>query len=263
MCSISSAGCESTTTTKLFRNRKAGSTGSTSTACMLRSKPCLFISTKSIPEAAKRARQHYSCFEHFGKDITNYGYAGRPRPRAVLRRCGCQGAWSRSGAKKWIICSATARLRPTPIFAREQNAVVVRNAEEYYRNMFRREISSWNLRDTHMMESLVSLASISASAGTPAKIVVWAHNSHLGDARATQMGERGELNLGQLVREHFGKEAVSIGFTTYNWHGHRGVGLGCDPPNAKMSARLIAKVTKGSFMKSIRRAFFLQSSRRR
>jgi erythromycin esterase-like protein len=101
-------------------------------------------------------------------------------------------------------------------FCAEQNAQVVRNAEEYYRNMFRREVSSWNLRDTHMMESLVRLAIHLSNHRPLAKIIVWAHNSHLGDARATQMGERGELNLGQLVREYFGKEAVSIGFTTYD-----------------------------------------------
>jgi erythromycin esterase-like protein len=101
-------------------------------------------------------------------------------------------------------------------FCAEQNALVVRNAEEYYRNMFRREVSSWNLRDSHMMESLVRLAIHLSNHKPPAKIIVWAHNSHLGDARATQMGECGELSLGQLVREHFGKQAVSIGFTTYD-----------------------------------------------
>jgi erythromycin esterase-like protein len=101
-------------------------------------------------------------------------------------------------------------------FCAEQNALVVRNAEEYYRNMFRREVSSWNLRDTHMMESLARLTNHLSKADSPAKVIIWAHNSHLGDARATQMGERGELNLGQLVREHFGKQAVSIGFTTYD-----------------------------------------------
>jgi erythromycin esterase-like protein len=101
-------------------------------------------------------------------------------------------------------------------FCAEQNALVVRDAEEYYRNMFRREVSSWNLRDTHMMESLIGLTNHLSRDKGPAKVIVWAHNSHLGDARATQMGERGELNLGQLVREHFGKEAVSIGFTTYD-----------------------------------------------
>jgi erythromycin esterase-like protein len=99
-------------------------------------------------------------------------------------------------------------------FCAEQNARLVRNAEEYYRNMFRREVSSWNLRDNHMMESLVSLSEHLGKKGAPAKIVVWAHNSHLGDARATQMHDRGELNLGQLVRQRFGKEAVLIGFTT-------------------------------------------------
>ena len=93
---------------------------------------------------------------------------------------------------------------------------MVRNAEEYYRNMFRREVSFWNLRHTHIMETLVSLGEhLSERQSAPAKIVIWAHNSHLGDARATEMGERGELELGQLVRERFGKETVSIGFTTY------------------------------------------------
>ena len=101
-------------------------------------------------------------------------------------------------------------------FNAEQNALVVQNAEEYYRNMFRREVSSWNLRDTHMMESLLSLTNHLNKKGAPAKMIIWAHNSHLGDARATQMGERGEINLGQLTREHFGKQAVSIGFTTYD-----------------------------------------------
>jgi erythromycin esterase-like protein len=101
-------------------------------------------------------------------------------------------------------------------FCAEQNALVVRNAEEYYRNMFRREVSSWNLRDTHMMESLIGLTNHLSRGKPPAKVIVWAHNSHLGDARATQMSERGELNVGQLVREQFGKESVSIGFTTYH-----------------------------------------------
>jgi erythromycin esterase-like protein len=82
--------------------------------------------------------------------------------------------------------------------------------------MFRREVSSWNLRDSHMMESLLALKHHLGKKEARPKVVVWAHNSHLGDARATQMSERGELNLGQLVREHFGSEAVSIGFTSYD-----------------------------------------------
>ena len=170
---------------------------------------------KVDPEAAKRARNYYSCFEHFGKDITTYGYATGFRMTES-----CENAVVRNlvelRRKATDYLQRDGQVAADAYFCAEQNALVVRNAEEYYRNMFRREVSSWNLRDTHMMESLVRLAIHLSNQRPPAKIIVWAHNSHLGDARATQMGERGELNLGQLVREHFGKEAVSIGFTTYD-----------------------------------------------
>jgi erythromycin esterase-like protein len=91
----------------------------------------------------------------------------------------------------------------------------VKNAEQYYRSMFRGRVSSWNLRDTHMTETLEQLAGHLERQGRAPKIVVWAHNSHLGDARATEMGKGGELNVGQLVREHYGRAAVNVGFTTY------------------------------------------------
>ena len=170
--------------------------------------------TKVDPEAAKRAREHYNCFEHFGKEIQTYGYAagfgltptcedGVVQELIALRR------------KAMEYLQRDGQVAADAYFFAEQNAVVVRNAEQYYRNMFRREVSSWNLRDTHMMESLVSLADHLGKQGGPTKIIVWAHNSHLGDARATQMSDRGEFNLGQLVRERFRKEAVLIGFTTY------------------------------------------------
>lgn len=100
-------------------------------------------------------------------------------------------------------------------FYAQQNAVLVKNAEEYYRTMFAGRVSSWNLRDRHMFESLTALRDHLSRAGTPARVVVWAHNSHLGDARATEMARWGELNLGQLVREHYGDESLLIGFSTY------------------------------------------------
>src|SRR4029079_15023527 len=87
-------------------------------------------------------------------------------------------------------------------FHAAQNARLVKNAEEYYRSMFSSRVSSWNLRDPHMAETLAELdGHLSRRRNRPARIAVWAHNSHLGDARATEMGESGELNLGQLVRE--------------------------------------------------------------
>jgi erythromycin esterase-like protein len=82
--------------------------------------------------------------------------------------------------------------------------------------MYSNDISSWNLRDHHMMETLIELNRHLTQKHQPPKIVIWEHNSHLGDARATAMGERGEWNVGQLVREHFAGEAALVGFTTYH-----------------------------------------------
>jgi erythromycin esterase-like protein len=108
------------------------------------------------------------------------------------------------------------RVAPDEFFYAEQNARLVKNAEEYYRALFRGQASSWNLRDCHMAETLAALATYLQGQGPPARIVVWAHNSHLGDARATEMGQAGELNVGQLVRERYGQDAVLIGLSTYS-----------------------------------------------
>jgi erythromycin esterase-like protein len=99
-------------------------------------------------------------------------------------------------------------------FFAEQNARLVLNAEQYYRAMFGGRVESWNLRDTHLMETLDALLQWIGQRSGRAKAVVWAHNSHLGDARATQMGDWGELNLGQLARQTYGGAAYLIGFTT-------------------------------------------------
>lgn len=97
-------------------------------------------------------------------------------------------------------------------FDAEQNARVVANAEEYYRALFYGRHSTWNLRDGHMFETLRLLLK---EKGDDAKAVVWAHNSHIGDARSTEMGRRGELNIGQLCAEHFGADSYRIGFGTH------------------------------------------------
>ena len=82
--------------------------------------------------------------------------------------------------------------------------------------MYNPAVSTWNLRDRHMAETLDALVQRTGPNAERAKVVVWEHNSHIGDARATQMGEEGELNLGQLARERYGDAAVLIGFTTYD-----------------------------------------------
>ncbi|WP_263864229.1 erythromycin esterase family protein [Variovorax sp. 38R] len=101
-------------------------------------------------------------------------------------------------------------------FSAEQNARLVKNAEAYYRSMYLSDVSSWNLRDRHMAETLDELERHLGWRGARPRIVVWAHNSHLGDARATEMGgRRDELNVGQLMRERHGRDAVLVGFTTH------------------------------------------------
>ena len=96
-------------------------------------------------------------------------------------------------------------------FNAEQNARLVKNAERYYRTMYYAENNSWNQRDQHMFETLQSVLK---HRGPDSKAVIWEHNSHIGDARATQMSARGELNIGQLARQEFGDGAYLIGFGT-------------------------------------------------
>jgi len=101
-------------------------------------------------------------------------------------------------------------------FDAEQNARVVKDAEQYYRAMFSGSVSSWNLRDSHMMETFIALSDHLGLRQKPSKIIVWAHNSHVGDARATAMTQIGEWNIGQLLRQRYGDDCRSIGFTTYS-----------------------------------------------
>lgn len=178
---------------------------------------------KVDPEAARRARYRYSCFEHFGEDTQAYGYAAG---FGLSETCEDEAVsqWIEMRRRAGDLAGRDGRLPPDAFFFAEQNARLVKNAEEYYRTMFRGRVRSWNLRDTHMGETLDALAQ---HLGAGAKVVVWAHNSHLGDARATEMGEQGELNLGQIVRQRYGRDAVLVGCSTYtgtvtaasNWDG--------------------------------------------
>jgi erythromycin esterase-like protein len=169
---------------------------------------------KIDPEAARRARYRYSCFDHFGEDTQAYGYAASfGLTESCENEVVSQLIELRRRAGDYA--SRDGRVAADDFFFAEQNARLVKNAEEYYRSMFRRSVPSWNLRDRHMTETLESLVAHLDNQGQPAKVVVWEHNSHLGDARATEMSERGELNVGQLIRERHGSSAVLIGFSTY------------------------------------------------
>jgi len=164
------------------------------------------------PEAARRARSRYACFDHFREDSQAYGLAaasGAAEPceeKAVAQLVELQRIARRH---------ADGDQADDERFFAEQNARLVQNAEEYYRSMFRGRTSSWNLRDQHMAETFDALTLHLSRRRSDAKVVVWAHNSHLGDARATEMSSRGELNLGQLIRERHAGDAVLIGFSTY------------------------------------------------
>ena len=167
------------------------------------------------PDEARRARARYSCFDHFGGEGQAYGYAlaysgAIPCENEVVRqlielRRRAEGYLRRDG---W--------LADDEFFFAEQNALLVRDAEEYYQQMYRADVSSWNLRDRHMAATLDSLAGHLNDQLGRAKIVVWEHNSHVGDARSTEMGGRGELNVGQLARQRYGRECALIGFTTHD-----------------------------------------------
>jgi erythromycin esterase-like protein len=166
------------------------------------------------PEGARRAEERYACFDHFGDDPQAYGYA---TTLGLAPSCEQEAIRQlvelRTAAAEYA--RRDGRLAPDDGFFAEQNARVVANAEHYYRAMFGRSSESWNLRDRHMADTLEALLAFLESERSGAKLVVWAHNSHLGDARATEMGSRGELNLGQLARERYGSEVVLVGFTTY------------------------------------------------
>jgi len=169
---------------------------------------------KVDPAAADRARHRYACFEGYGEDPQAYGYAttlglSRSCEDAVV----AQLLELRRQAAEYA--RRDGRLGPDEHFFAEQNARLVRNAEEYYRAMFGGRVESWNLRDTHMMETLDALLARREETHRRPRAIVWAHNSHLGDARATEMGDIGELNLGQLVRETYGRDAFLIGQTTH------------------------------------------------
>jgi erythromycin esterase-like protein len=166
-------------------------------------------------DEAARARTRYSCFDHVGGEGQAYGYAlaysgAIPCENEVVTqlielRRRAEGYLRRDG---WVASDE--------FFFAEQNALLVRDAEEYYQQMYRADVSSWNLRDRHMAATLDSLAQHLSQQLGPAKIVVWEHNSHVGDARSTEMGARGELNVGQLTRQRFGRECALIGLTTYD-----------------------------------------------
>jgi len=158
------------------------------------------------PAAAADARVRYGCLSPWEMDPAMYG-----RAVASGRIAGCEEEVVGMLTDLLERRAAYVAQDGDAFFDAERNAAVVRAAERYYRIMYYGSRDSWNLRDRHMFETLESIL---AHRGDDAKAVVWAHNSHVGNAAATEMGARGEFNIGQLARETYGNGAYLMGFGT-------------------------------------------------
>lgn len=171
--------------------------------------------SKVDPVLEQKARKRFSCFDHYNKDSQLYGYLAAYSDKLH----GCEKEVIGQMAEFLKMKEYIQALSPNKIddfFSAMQNTRLIKNAEEYYRTMFIGSVSSWNLRDQHMVETISEIDQhLSKKLGIPAKIIIWAHNSHLGDARATQQSLTGELNVGQLMRHKYGAQVYSFGFTTY------------------------------------------------
>ncbi|MEQ8496164.1 MAG: erythromycin esterase family protein, partial [Gammaproteobacteria bacterium] len=159
------------------------------------------------PAAARLARQRYACLEPFEAEPALYGAAARGSAHEA-----CADAVVAMLEALLAQRLEYARADGARYFDATRNATLVSNAERYYRIMYEGARESWNLRDRHMFETLCALLD---EGGPDARVVVWAHNSHLGDAGATEMGRWGETNLGELCRRAFGADCYSIGFGTH------------------------------------------------
>jgi erythromycin esterase-like protein len=179
------------------------------------------VGLDGLRAAAARAREAYRCLEPYRDDPERYGQlvAGDPTrscEAGAVRVFDEMEARADDHARRTGGDGVLGAAEDELLLA-HQSARIVKNAEGYYR-LGTSGMSSWNLRDQHMSESLNELVALLDSlTGRPTKVVVWAHNTHAGDARVTEMGERGgELNVGQLIRQGHAERSFLVGFTTYH-----------------------------------------------
>jgi erythromycin esterase len=162
---------------------------------------------KINPFLAKRARLRYACFDPYRRDERAYAKSLFEFPE------GCEKEVNENLQELLRFRLDGMRERKEALFDAEQNARVIANAERYYRTMVHADESSWNVRDRHMLDTLEALLK---HYGEDSKAIVWAHNTHIGDYRATDMAAQGEINIGGLAREKWGDRSVSlVGFGTY------------------------------------------------
>jgi protein-L-isoaspartate(D-aspartate) O-methyltransferase len=186
------------------------------------------------PPSARVARQRYGCLTPWQSDPASYGQAALT---ATYQTC-----------EREVIANLTELLKKHQAYAERdgerfldavQNARLVANAERYYRTMYYGSRASWNLRDSHMFETLKNLL---AHHGPQSKAIIWAHNSHVGDSAATEMSLRGEFNIGQLCRKEFGRAACLIGFGT-----NRGTVAAASNWDAPMEVKTVRDAIAGSY----------------
>ncbi|TFV64647.1 UNVERIFIED_ORG: erythromycin esterase family protein [Bacillus sp. AZ43] len=188
------------------------------------------------PQHVGTAKQALACFEPFGEDGAEYAFASRFAPTSCeqavidLLRSLCEERGRQESA-----VDRESR------FSAEQNAAVVVDAERYYRAMVQGSAQSWNVRDVHMVDTLDRLLARDGQPH-PAKAVVWAHNTHIGDARATDMADAGMVNVGQLLRERHGADdVVLVGFA-----GYRGGVVAGSSWGAQMARMPVPEARQGS-----------------
>jgi erythromycin esterase-like protein len=197
---------------------------------------------KTDPSALKNAIDAYNCFEPYNKDVEAYARATAFIPEnceeEVIDILTSLNEKSRA-------CEITNDLNKEEHFNAQQNAIVAKDAERYYRTMIKGDVNSWNLRDTHMMDTLERLMEFynQQSTGKKPKAIVWAHNTHIGDARFTDMIHSGMINLGQLVRQKKGiNNAVLVGFSTFS-----GTVIAANQWGAKMEKMDVPPAKEGSW----------------
>ena len=186
------------------------------------------------PEMARAARSAYSCFEPYDEDAHEYARA------TALVPASCEDEAVRILSSLRSRSADLADEGPDAFFDAEQNALVARNAELYYRTMVRGGAASWNVRDHHMVETLYRLMH---HHGPEAKAIVWEHNTHIGDARFTDMARSGMVNVGQLVRQaHEGDGVVLVGLGT-----RRGTVIAAREWGAPMERMRVPEPRTGSY----------------
>jgi erythromycin esterase-like protein len=172
---------------------------------------------KVSPEDAKIARNRYSHFERFQGDPQSYGFA-HSLGVAPSYKTECVKTLVDLREKGEIYLKGEGGLIDgDELFYAEQNARLVQNAEEYYRELFQGDSHTWNIRDGHMAECVSSLLSFHEKkhSSPDQKIVLWAHNSHLGDSQYTDVSKYGQINLGHMLKERFKGHTFTVGFSTY------------------------------------------------